>query len=97
MGGVECGFRGVGRPVVERREANFPSVYVQAVLSSCPASPGSVIKERVLGIVESNRRNMAILFFTLVVIMLAGSVWVMYHMNANMMPTPDPAAMRNMP
>jgi cytochrome o ubiquinol oxidase operon protein cyoD len=33
----------------------------------------------------------------LVVIMLAGSIWVMYHMNANMMPVPDPQAMRNMP
>ena len=41
---------------------------------------------------------LALLFtVALVVIMLAGSVWVMYHMNANMMPTPDPAAMRNMP
>jgi cytochrome o ubiquinol oxidase operon protein cyoD len=41
---------------------------------------------------------MLALLFTaaLVVIMLAGSVWVMYHMNTNMMPTPDPAAMRNM-
>ena len=37
--------------------------------------------------------------FTVIVvgIMLSGSIWVMYHMNANMMPTPDPAAMRNMP
>lgn len=33
----------------------------------------------------------------LVVIMLAGSIWVMYHLNTNMMPMPDPAAMRNMP
>jgi len=33
-----------------------------------------------------------------VVIMLAGSIWVMYHMNANMMPHPvDPQAMRTMP
>jgi len=31
-----------------------------------------------------------------VVIMLAGSIWVMYHMNANMMPM-DPHQMRNMP
>ena len=31
-----------------------------------------------------------------VVIMLAGSIWVMYHMNANMMPV-DPQMMRNMP
>jgi cytochrome o ubiquinol oxidase operon protein cyoD len=31
-----------------------------------------------------------------VVIMLAGSIWVMYHMNANMMPV-DPHTMRNMP
>jgi cytochrome o ubiquinol oxidase operon protein cyoD len=33
----------------------------------------------------------------LVVILLAGSIWVMYNMNANMMPMPDPQAMRNMP
>jgi cytochrome o ubiquinol oxidase operon protein cyoD len=33
----------------------------------------------------------------LVVIMLAGSIWVMYHLNANMMPMPDAATMRNMP
>jgi cytochrome o ubiquinol oxidase operon protein cyoD len=32
----------------------------------------------------------------LVIIMLAGSIWVMYHMNTNMMPTPDPQTMRNM-
>lgn len=32
-----------------------------------------------------------------VVIMLAGSVWVMVHMNENMMPMPDPQAMRHMP
>ena len=38
------------------------------------------------------------LLFTgiLVVIMLAGSIWVMYHMNTNMMPM-DPHALRNMP
>lgn len=48
--------------------------------------------------VESGWSMLALLFtVALVVIMLAGSVWVMYHMNANMMPTPDPAAMRNMP
>lgn len=33
----------------------------------------------------------------LVVILLAGSIWVMFHMNANMMPTLDPQTMRNMP
>lgn len=33
----------------------------------------------------------------LVVIMLAGSIWVMYHMNTHMMPTADPQTMRNMP
>ena len=33
----------------------------------------------------------------LVIIMLAGSIWVMHHMNTNMMPTADPAVMRNMP
>ncbi|RQP24354.1 cytochrome o ubiquinol oxidase subunit IV [Piscinibacter terrae] len=33
----------------------------------------------------------------LVIIMLAGSIWVMFHMNANMMPMADPQVMRNMP
>ncbi|AMO22617.1 cytochrome o ubiquinol oxidase subunit IV [Ramlibacter solisilvae] len=33
----------------------------------------------------------------LVVIMLAGSIWVMYHMNTNMMPVHDMQTMRNMP
>jgi len=48
--------------------------------------------------VEGGWSMLALLFtVVLVVIMLSGSVWVMYHMNANMMPTPDPAAMRNMP
>ena len=48
--------------------------------------------------VEGGWSMLALLFtVALVVIMLAGSVWVMYHMNTNMMPTPDPAAMRNMP
>ncbi|MFG6489501.1 cytochrome o ubiquinol oxidase subunit IV [Roseateles sp. BYS78W] len=48
--------------------------------------------------VEGGWSMLALLFtVALVVIMLSGSVWVMYHMNANMMPTPDPAAMRNMP
>jgi len=44
--------------------------------------------------------NMLALIFTLVlvVIMLAGSLWVMHHMNANMMPMPmSPHEMRNMP
>jgi cytochrome o ubiquinol oxidase operon protein cyoD len=42
--------------------------------------------------------SMLALVFTIivVVVMLAGSIWVMYHMNANMMPV-DPHAMRNMP
>ncbi|MFT7724396.1 MAG: cytochrome o ubiquinol oxidase subunit IV [Roseateles sp.] len=48
--------------------------------------------------VEQGWSLLALLFTAaLVIIMLAGSVWVMYHMNTNMMPTPDPAAMRNMP
>ncbi|PZP31312.1 MAG: cytochrome o ubiquinol oxidase subunit IV [Roseateles depolymerans] len=47
--------------------------------------------------VEGGWSMLALLFtIALVVIMLAGSIWVMYHMNTNMMPTPDPAAMRNM-
>ena len=41
--------------------------------------------------------NIMALIFTivLVVICLAGSIWVMYHLNANMMPSAD--MMRNMP
>ena len=41
--------------------------------------------------------SMLALVFTaaLVVIMLAGSIWVMYHMNTNMMPM-DPHTVRNM-
>ena len=40
--------------------------------------------------------NMLALIFTLVllVIMLAGSLWVMYHMNANMMPMHDMSSMQ---
>jgi cytochrome o ubiquinol oxidase subunit IV len=42
--------------------------------------------------------NMLALIFTLVlvVIALSGSLWVMYHMNVNMMPA-SPSDMRNMP
>ncbi len=42
--------------------------------------------------------NMLALIFTmvLVVITLSGSLWVMYHMNVNMMPM-SPTDMRNMP
>ena len=42
--------------------------------------------------------NMLALIFTvmLVVIMLSGSLWVMYHLNHNMMPTPM-GKMRDMP
>jgi len=48
--------------------------------------------------IEGGWSMLALLFtIVLVVIMMAGSIWVMYHMNTNMMPTPDPAAMRNMP
>ena len=47
--------------------------------------------------VEGGWSLLALLFTAaLVVIMLAGSVWVMYHMNANMMPV-DPQTMRHMP
>jgi cytochrome o ubiquinol oxidase operon protein cyoD len=43
--------------------------------------------------------SMLALIFTvaIVVIMLSGSIWVLYHLNTNMMPSMDPAAMRNMP
>ena len=47
--------------------------------------------------VEGGWSMLALLFTVIVVvIMLAGSIWVMYHMNANMMPM-DPHALRNMP
>ena len=43
--------------------------------------------------------NLLALVFTavLVVIVLAGSLWVMYHMNTNMMPTMTPHEARNLP
>ena len=48
--------------------------------------------------VESGWSALALTFTgALVIIMLAGSIWVMYHMNTNMMPTADPQMMRNMP
>jgi len=42
--------------------------------------------------------NLLALIFTAIIlfILLSGSIWVMYHMNVNMMP-PDPQMMRNMP
>jgi cytochrome o ubiquinol oxidase operon protein cyoD len=47
--------------------------------------------------VEGGWSLLALLFTAaLVVIMLSGSIWVMYHMNANMMPV-DPQVMRHMP
>jgi cytochrome o ubiquinol oxidase operon protein cyoD len=47
--------------------------------------------------VEGGWSLLALLFTAaLVVIMLAGSIWVMYHLNTNMMPTVDPQVMRNM-
>lgn len=40
---------------------------------------------------------LALIFTGIVLfILLSGSIWVMYHMNENMMPV-DPAVMRNMP
>jgi cytochrome o ubiquinol oxidase operon protein cyoD len=48
--------------------------------------------------VEGGWSVLALLFtVALVVIMLAGSIWVMYHLNTNMMPMPDAQTMRNMP
>ena len=43
--------------------------------------------------------SMLALIFTVavVVIMLSGSIWVLYHLNTNMMPSVDPQVMRNMP
>lgn len=47
--------------------------------------------------VEGGWSLLALIFTAaLVIIMLAGSIWVMYHLNTNMMPTPDPQTMRNM-
>ena len=41
---------------------------------------------------------LALLFTAvLVFILLAGSIWVMYHMNTNMMPAMDPHTARTMP
>jgi len=49
------------------------------------------------GSAEGGWSMLATLFTVVVlVIMLAGSTWVMYHLNTNMMPM-DPHAMRNMP
>lgn len=48
--------------------------------------------------VEGGWSLLAMMFtLILVVIVLAGSIWVMYHMNANMMPSMDAHQMRNMP
>ena len=47
--------------------------------------------------VEGGWSLLALIFTAaLVIIMLAGSIWVMYHLNTNMMPSPDPQMMRNM-
>jgi len=47
--------------------------------------------------VEGGWSMLALLFTAvIVVILLAGSIWVMFHMNANMMPV-DPQTMRHMP
>jgi len=48
--------------------------------------------------VEGGWSLLALVFTgALVVILLSGSIWVMYHMNTNMMPMPDAQTMRNMP
>jgi cytochrome o ubiquinol oxidase operon protein cyoD len=48
--------------------------------------------------VESGWSMLALLFTAvLVLIMLSGSIWVMYHLNTNMMPVHDTTEMRNMP
>ncbi|MBC7583018.1 cytochrome o ubiquinol oxidase subunit IV [Tardiphaga sp. vice352] len=41
---------------------------------------------------------MAMIFTVIVIVIaLSGSLWVMYHLNTNMMPTMSPEAMKNMP
>ncbi|MGS0755114.1 cytochrome o ubiquinol oxidase subunit IV [Roseateles sp. GG27B] len=48
--------------------------------------------------VEGGWSLLALLFTgVLVLIMLSGSIWVMYHLNTNMMPAHDMTDMRNMP
>jgi cytochrome o ubiquinol oxidase operon protein cyoD len=48
--------------------------------------------------VEGGWSLLALLFTAvLVLIMLSGSIWVMYHLNTNMMPVHDMTDMRNMP
>lgn len=48
--------------------------------------------------VEGGWSMLALLFTgVLVLIMLSGSIWVMYHLNTNMMPISDMTKMRNMP
>ena len=48
--------------------------------------------------VEGGWTSLATIFtICLVVIMMSGSGWVMYHMNANMMPKLDAKTMREMP
>jgi cytochrome o ubiquinol oxidase operon protein cyoD len=48
--------------------------------------------------VEGGWSLLAMVFtVALVVIMLSGSIWVLYHLNTNMMPSMDPQVMRNMP
>ena len=48
--------------------------------------------------VEGGWSLLALVFTAaLVLIMLSGSIWVMYHMNTHMMPTADPQTLRNMP
>lgn len=48
--------------------------------------------------VEGGWSMLALLFTAaLVIIMLAGSIWVMFHLNTHMMPTLDAQTARNMP
>ena len=48
--------------------------------------------------VEGGWSMLALLFTAvLVLIMLSGSIWVMYNLNTNMMPVHDMTEMRNMP
>lgn len=48
--------------------------------------------------VEGGWSMLALLFTAvLMLIMLTGSIWVMYHLNTNMMPVHDMTEMRNMP
>jgi len=80
----------------------LPSTRVTAVLILAMAAVQMVVHMAYFlhmnGKAEGGWSLLALVFTgALVAILLAGSIWVMYHLNTNMMPMADPQAMRNMP